>query len=134
MDCNGRTRATLAIATAASIGLPLKCPRSAVFRIRILDGQMQIFDLPSIYFARAFVHRIHREAVFGEGDHFLDGGLAGHEHDQAVEAGGDAAVGRGAVLEGLGEEAELAHALFLGDADDLEYALLELGVVDSYRP
>ena len=50
----------------------------------------------------------------GEGDDLPDGLLAGEEHDQPVEAQGDAAVGRRPVAQGFEEEAELVPGLRFG--------------------
>jgi len=53
-------------------------------------------------------HEVECACRLGEGDDLADGLLAGEEHDQAVEAVGDAAVGRGAEAQGLEEIAELS--------------------------
>src|SRR5205823_3817700 len=57
-------------------------------------------------------HEVAGLGGLGEGDYFADAVLAGEEHDDAVYAGGDAAVGRSAVLEG-GEEVAEAGVGFL---------------------
>ncbi len=46
-------------------------------------------------------HRIGGILGLGEGHHLTDVGLAGQEHHQAVDARGDAAVGRRAIFKSL---------------------------------
>ena len=43
------------------------------------------------------------EVITREGNYFLNRRFAGHEHDQPVKPGRDSAVGRGPVLERLGD-------------------------------
>jgi hypothetical protein len=52
-------------------------------------------------------HQVLGGLVHGEGDGLADVLLAGEEHDDAVEAGGDAAVGGRVELEGVDHAAEL---------------------------
>ena len=54
-----------------------------------------------------------------------------HEHDEAVEAEGDAAVGRGAEAEGVEEEGEFFLGVFGGDAQEAEDFGLEVLAVDT---
>ncbi len=56
-------------------------------------------------------HEVDGFGGFGEGDDFAQAGRAGEQHDDAVEAEGDAAVRRRAVFERVEEEAEAACAL-----------------------
>ena len=65
-----------------------------------------------------------------EGDDLAERRLPGQDHDHAVEAEGDAAVGRRAVLEGLEEEAEALPRLLVGEGEQLEDPGLERRVVD----
>ena len=76
-------------------------------------------------------HEVDGLGGFWEGDDFAEAGCAGEEHDDAVEAEGDAAVGRGAVLEGVKEEAETGLGFFVGDAERLEDLLLNVLAVNT---
>ena len=72
----------------------------------VANAQVKVIQLLLVDDTGGIIHGAHRERVLREGDDFLDRGLARHNHDQAVKAGGDTTVGRGAVLEGLGKEAK----------------------------
>ncbi len=72
--------------------------------------------------------------VLGEGDDLPDGGATRHHGQEAVQAPGDAPVGRGPVGEGLQEEAELLLLLLLADPQKGEDPGLEQGVVDADGP
>ena len=95
------------------------------------DADMNFLELLFVHFVRALVHRADGEGILREGDHFLYGSFAGHQHDEPVETGGYAAMGRGAVLKGIDEESELFLRFFSGKSDDLENAVLQVGIVDS---
>jgi hypothetical protein len=76
-------------------------------------------------------HEVGAGLGFGEGDDVADVGGAAEEHDDAVDAEGEAAVGGGAELEGVEEEAEAA-LLGLGvDAEEGEDLLLDVHAVDT---
>ena len=49
---------------------------------------------------------------FGEGNGVADGVFAGEQHHHPVDAEGQAAVGRGAHVQGVHQEAELLIGLF----------------------
>ena len=68
-----------------------------------------------------------------EGDDLADVLLAGEQRHQAVDAEGEAGVGRGAVAEGVEQEAELALRLLRADAEQLEDALLDVASGGSAR-
>ena len=55
----------------------------------------------------------------------------GEQHDDAVEAQRDAAVGRGAVFERVKKEAKSGAGLFVSDAEGLEDLLLHVFAMDS---
>ena len=76
-------------------------------------------------------HQVGRAGRLGERDHVPDGRFPGQDHDDAVEAEGDAAVGRSPVLEGLEEEAEALLRLLFGHREDLEDPGLQRRVVDA---
>src|SRR5207253_5788513 len=87
-----------------------------------------LFPQPNAELAQLFlVHRarrVHQQVLralrLRERDHIADRIDAGHQRDQPIEPEGDAAMRRGAVLEGLEQEAELGARLVLRDAERLE--------------
>ena len=68
---------------------------------------------------------------FREGHDVADGFGAGHQHDEAVKAEGDAAVRRAAVFECIQQEAEFFLGFFCADAEAFEDALLHVVAVDT---
>ena len=83
------------------------------------------------------VRRAHKEVlgllVHREGDDLADVGRVGEEHDHAVHAGGDSAVGRRAELERAVEGAELLDDVVLRVAGDLERLVHDLDLVVADR-
>src|SRR5437762_2735749 len=76
-------------------------------------------------------HQIPEALILREGDHLADVLFVRVEHDQAVDAGGDAAMGWRAVLEGAQETAELRLQLLLLHVEQAEDALLQLAPGDA---
>ncbi|KAG1241167.1 hypothetical protein G6F68_016956 [Rhizopus microsporus] len=74
---------------------------------------MQFFQLLLVHFRRCIGQQILRALRLREGDHVADRFGAGHHRDDAVQAEGDAAVRRRAVLQRIQQVAELL-AGFLG--------------------
>ena len=70
-------------------------------------------------------HRVDARLGLREGDDLADVLLAGEDRHQAVDAEGEAAVGRGAVAERREEEPEAALRLLLADAEQVEDPLLQ---------
>ena len=68
-----------------------------------------------------------------KGDHVPDRILARQEHHDPVEAEGDPAVRRGAVLQRLQEKAKPVLRLLPADFENVENPLLDLSVVDPDR-
>ena len=69
----------------------------------------------------------------GEGDHVADRLGTGHQRHDAVQAEGQAAVRRRAVLQRVEQEAEL-ELRFLGrDLEGIEHLLLHVGAMDTDR-
>ena len=66
-----------------------------------------------------------------EGNHFAQAGRAGQQHDDAIEAEGDAAVRRRAVLERVEEEAEALAGFLFTDAERREDLLLHIFAMDA---
>ena len=95
------------------------------------DGNAQLVELVAVDFAGGFGHEVDGGGGFGEGHDFADGFFAGEEHDDAVHAESNTAVGRGAVGEGVEEEAEAAAEKFFREAQGFEEALLNVLAVDS---
>ena len=71
-------------------------------------------------------HQVDGFGGLGEGDDLAQTGRSGQQHDDAVEAEGDAAVGRRAVLQSVEEEAEAGASFLVADAKRLEYLLLHV--------
>ncbi len=92
---------------------------------------VQITNLPRVDFGGGAGHWVGGFLGLGEGDHVADVVAAGEHHDPAVEAQGDAAVGGGAVAEGVEEEAEALFGLFFFDVHQVEDPLLDLRIVDA---
>jgi ferredoxin len=69
----------------------------------------------------------------GEGDHVADRLGLGHQRDEAVQAEGQAAVRRRAVLQRVEQEAELDLRVFRRNLQRLEHLALHLGAVDPHR-
>ena len=92
---------------------------------------MQFFELRIACFRRRFGEQAVGGLRFWEGHDVADRFGAGHEHDEAVEAEGDAAVRRAAVAQGIQEEAEFFLGFFVADAEAFEDLLLHVFAVDS---
>lgn len=76
---------------------------------------------------RSFAHGIDSVLRLREGDDVADGLSLEHEHDHAVQAEGQASMGRCTVFEGPEEEAEFLFCFFRRKADGLKDALLDVG-------
>src|SRR3990167_7239726 len=99
---------------AASTIRPVTMPNCR-FLVRIFFGppspltvcpNAQLSQLLGIDAAGSAGHQVGGPLRLGEGDAIADAVQSGEEHHQAVDPQGDAAVRRGAVLQGLQEEAE----------------------------
>jgi len=100
----------------------------------VFDLQSQLIELALVDSGGRAGHEIEGAGRLGEGDDLPDGLLAGEEHDQPVEAVGDAAVGRGAQAQGFEEIAELVLGLPVRQAQSPEDAPLDVHLVDPDRP
>src|SRR5665213_1088738 len=76
-------------------------------------------------------HEVDGFGGLGEGDDFAERGGAGEDHDDAVEAEGDAAVRGGAVFERVEEEAETGLRFLVGQAERAEDFCLHILPVDT---
>ena len=99
----------------------------------LLPGALDVdlAELLEVDFGGAVRHEVGAFVIFGEGDDFADAVFAADEHGDAVEAEGEAAVGRGAEAEGVEEVAEFFLLFFWGDAEDAEHFGLEVFFVDA---
>ena len=68
---------------------------------------------------------------FGESDDIADGIAFRHQHDHAVQAESQTAVGRSTVFEGFYEPAEFFPDIFIAEIQKLEDLLLNFGVVNT---
>jgi len=82
---------------------------------------VELAELLEIGFGGGVGHHFHAAVVFREGDHIADAVFAGDQHHEAVEAQGNASVGRGAELEGFENMAEEELLLFGVHAEDAEH-------------
>ena len=69
---------------------------------------------------------------FRESDDFSDILLAGHQHYDAIQSGGDSGVRRRAVLQGLDEVAVSAFDFLGTDVQEFQHFLLNIPAMDSY--
>ncbi len=99
--------------------------------LRQSDADIRLANLFIVDRRRCAAHEVGAALGFGEGDDVADVGDAAEDHDEAVEADGDAAVGRSAVLEGIQEEAELGFLGGFVDAQEGEDFLLDVDAVDT---
>ncbi len=76
-------------------------------------------------------HEVDGFGGLGKGDDLAQAGGAGEDHDDAVQAEGDAAVRGGAVFEGVEEEAEALVGFGVGHAEGVEDLLLDVLAVDT---
>src|SRR3989442_9706977 len=72
--------------------------------LRLAQANVQLAQLLLVHRRRSMREQVLRALRLGEGDDVADGLGAGHHGDDAVEAEGDAAVRRRAVLERLQQE------------------------------
>ena len=66
-------------------------------------------------------HHFDASVVFREGDDVADAVFAGDEHDEAVEAEGNASMGRGAEFESFQDVTKEELLFLLVDAKDTEH-------------
>ena len=92
---------------------------------------MQLPQLPLIHGAGGAGHEAAGLGGLGKGDDFADVVHARQQHHEPVQAQGQAAMGRGAVAEGIEQEAELGARFGLADAQGPEHAALGFGVMDA---
>ncbi len=81
-----------------------------------MDAKVQVAKLEVGDGSGGVDHEVDGLGGLGEGDDFAEAGGAGEDHDDAVEAQGDAAVGWGAVFEGVQEKTEALVRFFLRHA------------------
>ena len=98
-----------------------RAPRHALRQLRVRDRR------------RRTGHQALRGGGLGERDDVADRFGAGHQRGDAVDAEGDAAVRRRAVLQRVEQEAELGFGLFRADAEQLEHRALHVRAMDADR-
>ena len=95
------------------------------------NADVELFKLLLGYRGGGVGHEVDGFGGFGEGDDFAQAGCAGEQHDDAVEAEGDAAVRGSSVFERVEEEAETLARIFFADAERGENLLLDIFAVDT---
>ena len=92
---------------------------------------MEFAELLEVGFGGRLGHHFNATVVFRKCDDIADAVLAGDQHDESVEAEGDAAVRWSAEFEGLEDMAEEELLLFFVHAEHAKHLGLEVGLVDS---
>src|SRR3954464_2944600 len=101
--------------------------------LRVAQADVQLTQLLLVHRPGRLREQVLRPLGLGEGDDITQRLGAGHEHDEAVQADGDAAVRRGAVLQRVQQEAELRLGFFLADLQRAEHLALHVFAVDPHR-
>src|SRR3954452_8592329 len=99
-------------------------------RLRRQDSEAEFVELLLVEGGGSAGEGVGARLGLGEGDDLADVLLAGEEGGEAVDAEGEAGVGRCAVAEGLEQEPELELGLLPPDAEQVEDARLDVGPVD----
>ena len=94
---------------------------------------VQLAQCLGIHYTRSLGHDIGRALGFRERDHFTNRLGAGHQHHQAVQAKGQATVGRCTVLQSIEQEAEFLFLFRFTDAQQTEDRLLHFLAMDTDR-
>ena len=102
-------------------------------RLRVAQADVQLAQLLLVDRARRVGEQVLGALRLRERDHVAQRLGPGHQHDEAVEADGDAAVRRRAVLQRVEQEAELGAAPPLVDLQRPEHLALHVGAVDPHR-
>src|SRR5690242_12277427 len=97
------------------------------------DLQRQLVELLLVHRRRRACQWVCLARSLRKRDYLSDAVAVSQHRDYAVDAEGNSAVRRGAVLEGVEEEAEALLGLVLGDAECPEDLLLHVGAVDTDR-
>ena len=92
---------------------------------------VKLAELLEISFCRRLGHHFYTTVVFRKGDDVADAIFAGDEHDEAVEAKGNAPVRRRAEFEGLQDVAKEELLFLLIDAKNAEHLGLKIGLMNS---
>ena len=93
--------------------------------------EAQFAELLVVNAGQANGHQVGGPLRLGKGDAVADVVAAGEEHHQPVDAQGDPAVRRGDKLKRVQQEPETLAGQRLVDAQQAEYLLLKLRVVDT---
>src|SRR5262252_470359 len=99
-----------------------------------LERDVQLVELLLRHRTRRLRHQVGALLRLRERDHVAQRIGAAQEHGQPIDAGCDAAVGRGAVLERLQQEPELRLRVLVAEAERAKHARLDVGAVDTDRP
>ena len=94
-------------------------------------ADVHLAQLFVVHRRRGAAHQVGAALGLGEGDHVADVGDAAEDHHQPVQAQGDAAVRRGAVLQGVEEEAEFQLLCRGVDAEQGKELLLHVHAMDT---
>src|SRR2546428_1890082 len=101
--------------------------------LRLAQANVQLAQLLLVHGRRRMREQALRALGFGKGDHVADGFGARHHGDDAIEAEGDAAVRRRAVLQRLEQKSELLLRFLGPDRKRAEHLRLHFLAVDAHR-
>lgn len=108
--------------------LDIQSPAGLFWQVE-LYGKLQ--ELLNTYLFRSLGQGACGLLSLWEGNNIPDGVDATHKHYQSVKSQGNAAVGRGAVLQGLQHEAKLVLRLIILKPEDPKYLLLQVIVMNA---
>src|SRR5712671_1202298 len=101
--------------------------------LRLAQADVQLAQLFLVHGRRRMREQVLRALRLGEGDDVADGFGAGHHGDDPVQAEGDAAVRRRAVLQRLEQKSELLLRFLGSDRKRAEYLGLDFLAMDAHR-
>src|SRR4051812_45560064 len=102
-------------------------------RLRIPQLDMQLPQLLFVHGAGGLREQVLGALRLREGDHVAQALGAGHQHHEAVQPDGDAAVRRRAVLQRVQQETELELRFLRADLQRAEHLALHVLAVDTDR-
>src|SRR5258708_654540 len=113
-----------------------RAPRGASFSRFVFYPHLEV-QLAQLLFVneRGGIHQQIQCALrFGESDYLADIVFVGEQHNQAIDAQRDTAMGRGAILERFQHVPELLFDLFLAQLHEREDFVLQLCHIDTQTP
>src|SRR5690554_3008652 len=119
---------------AAAQSTPASTPQNKKLTLGfglLTQADIQLAQLFGIYHSRGLGHDAGGTLGFREGNHFANRAGTSHQHDQAVQAESQTAMGRRTKAQGIEQEAKLFFLLGLVNAQHIKYGLLHGAVMDT---